>query len=134
MWRLVPALVARWARLSRTRPRQALITDTLKTEETRFRATLARGLAILDEETAGLEKGAVFPGDVAFKLYDTYGFPLDLTEDALRPRGIASIRMPSMRRDEAPARRGAAAWSGSARRRLMRSGSISEIKSEPLNF
>ena len=54
-----------------------------------IRATLARGLAILDDETTGLGKGGKLSGETAFKLYDTYGFPLDLTEDALRPRGIA---------------------------------------------
>ncbi len=68
---------------------EALITETLKLEETRFRATLARGLAILDEKSAGLKKGAMFDGETAFTLYDTYGFPLDLTQDALRARGIS---------------------------------------------
>jgi alanyl-tRNA synthetase len=67
---------------------EALITETMKLEETRFRKTLARGLKILEEEAAGLRPGDVFPGEVAFRLYDTYGFPLDLTEDALRARGI----------------------------------------------
>ncbi len=68
---------------------EALITETMKLEETRFRKTLARGLKILEDEAASLKPGDVFPGEVAFKLYDTYGFPLDLTEDALRARGIS---------------------------------------------
>ena len=67
---------------------EALITETMLLEETRFRKTLERGLKILEEEAAGLKAGDVFPGEVAFRLYDTYGFPLDLTEDALRARGI----------------------------------------------
>src|SRR5438552_11651033 len=90
MWKLVPALAremgAAYPELIRA---EALIAETLKLEETRFRRTLERGLKILDEESHGLGKGAIFSGDVAFKLYDTYGFPLDLTQDALKPRGIA---------------------------------------------
>ncbi|HTC18918.1 MAG TPA: alanine--tRNA ligase, partial [Stellaceae bacterium] len=88
MWRLVPALVrqmgAPYPELVRA---EALITETLKLEETGFRETLARGLKLLDEEEAKLAKGKAFPGEIAFKLYDTYGFPLDLTEDVLRGRG-----------------------------------------------
>ncbi|MBN9260826.1 MAG: alanine--tRNA ligase [Hyphomicrobium sp.] len=89
MYRLVPALVRQmgdtYTELVRAQP---LITETLKHEETRFRKTLERGLVLLDEETSGLKKGATFSGATAFKLYDTYGFPLDLTQDALRARGI----------------------------------------------
>jgi alanyl-tRNA synthetase len=114
MWRLVPTLVAEMGQAYPELVRaQALIVDTLKTEETRFRATLARGLAILDEETTGLSKGAKFSGETAFKLYDTFGFPLDLTEDALRPRGIAVDKdafNAAMERQRAEARK---AWSGS---------------------
>ncbi|MGJ0506252.1 MAG: alanine--tRNA ligase [Methylocystis sp.] len=114
MWRLVPTLVAEMGQAYPELLRaQALIVDTLKTEETRFRATLARGLAILDEETAGLSQGAKFSGETAFKLYDTYGFPLDLTEDALRPRGIAVDKdtfNAAMERQRAEARK---AWAGS---------------------
>ena len=88
MWKLVPALVRQmgqpYPELVRA---EALITETLKLEETSFRETLARGLKLLDEEDAKLAKGAAFPGDTAFKLYDTFGFPLDLTEDVLRGRG-----------------------------------------------
>src|SRR6185437_11372157 len=65
-----------------------LIEETLRLEETRFRKTLERGLAILDEKSATLKKGDMFDGDTAFTLYDTYGFPLDLTQDALKSRGI----------------------------------------------
>jgi alanyl-tRNA synthetase len=90
MYLLVPALVREmgdaYPELVRAQP---LITETLKLEETKFKRTLDNGLKLLGESSTGLKKGAVFPGDVAFKLYDTYGFPLDLTEDALRPRGIA---------------------------------------------
>ncbi|HVY12971.1 MAG TPA: alanine--tRNA ligase, partial [Alphaproteobacteria bacterium] len=88
MWKLVPELVklmgAAYPELSRA---QALITETLKLEETRFKQTLERGLKLLDEETAKLGKDAALPGEVAFKLYDTFGFPLDLTQDVLRGRG-----------------------------------------------
>jgi alanyl-tRNA synthetase len=90
MYRLVPALVQQ---MGETYPElvqgQALITETLKLEETRFRKTLERGLGLLDEASRNLSEGDVFPGDTAFKLYDTYGFPLDLTQDALKARGIA---------------------------------------------
>ena len=90
MWKLVPALVrqmgAAFPELVRA---QALITETLRSEETRFKATLERGLKLLDEESNGLHRGDRLPGDVAFKLYDTYGFPLDLTQDALKGRGVA---------------------------------------------
>src|SRR5215813_1949064 len=89
MWRLVPTLVREmgqaYPELSRAEP---LITETLKLEETRFRKTLARGLALLEEGSKELGRGAKFPGEAAFTLYDTYGFPLDLTQDALKPRGI----------------------------------------------
>jgi alanyl-tRNA synthetase len=67
---------------------EALISETLKLEESRFRTTLARGLSILDQESQGLGSGDKLKGDVAFTLYDTYGFPLDLTQDALRARGV----------------------------------------------
>ena len=66
----------------------ALITETLRQEETRFKTTLDRGLKILDEETASLSSGQNLSGSVAFKLYDTFGFPLDLTQDALKAKGI----------------------------------------------
>ena len=88
MWRLVPALTtqmgAAFPELIRA---QALITETLRFEETNFKQTLERGLRLLDEEEARLSPGQDFPGEVAFRLYDTYGFPLDLTEDVLRTRG-----------------------------------------------
>ncbi|GGE16482.1 alanyl-tRNA synthetase [Gemmobacter megaterium] len=88
MFRLVPALVrqmgAAYPELTRA---QALIEETLKLEETRFKQTLDRGLKLLDAELDGLDEGAPLPGAAAFKLYDTYGFPLDLTQDALREKG-----------------------------------------------
>src|SRR5437762_2094143 len=88
MWRLVPALVqqmgAAFPELLRARP---LITETLRLEETNFKQMLDRGLRLLEEETARLGPGAALPGEVAFRLYDTFGFPLDLTEDVLRGQG-----------------------------------------------
>ena len=114
MWRLVPALTREMGQAYPELIRaEALITETLKLEETRFRRTLERGLAILDEKSKGLRKGAMFDGDTAFTLYDTYGFPLDLTQDALRSRGI-SVDIASftdaMERQRAKAR---ASWAGS---------------------
>jgi alanyl-tRNA synthetase len=89
MWKLVPALKREmgeaYPELGRA---EALIEETLKLEETRFRRTLERGLRMLEEESEDLKAGGVFSGKVAFRLYDTYGFPLDLTQDALKPRGI----------------------------------------------
>jgi alanyl-tRNA synthetase len=88
IWRLVPTLSAvmgqAFPELSRA---EALITETLKLEEGRFAQTLDRGLKLLEEETDKLAEGAVLAGEVAFKLYDTYGFPLDLTQDILRGQG-----------------------------------------------
>jgi alanyl-tRNA synthetase len=114
MWRLVPALVREmgvaYPELVRA---QALIIETLRLEETRFRQTLARGLAILDEESRDLAKGAELSGETAFRLYDTYGFPLDLTQDALRARGIGVDTQgfaEAMERQRAEARK---AWAGS---------------------
>ena len=90
MHRLVPALVRQmgdtYPELVRAQP---LITETLRLEEIRFRKTLERGLVLLDDATNNLRQGDVLAGDVAFRLYDTFGFPLDLTQDALRPRGVA---------------------------------------------
>ncbi|HEX4043830.1 MAG TPA: alanine--tRNA ligase, partial [Xanthobacteraceae bacterium] len=89
MWRLVPVLIREMGQAYPELHRaDALITDTLKLEEVRFRRTLERGLAILDEASKSLKNGDMFDGVTAFTLYDTYGFPLDLTQDALRPRGI----------------------------------------------
>ena len=89
MWKLVPVLVREMGQAYPELVRaEALIAETLKLEETRFRKTLERGLAILDEETKALKRGDSLEGETAFTLYDTYGFPLDLTQDALRPRGI----------------------------------------------
>jgi alanyl-tRNA synthetase len=89
MWKLVPTLAREMGQAYPELIRaEALISETLKLEETRFRKTLERGLAILDEESKGLKKGDRLKGETAFTLYDTYGFPLDLTQDALRSRGI----------------------------------------------
>ena len=90
MFKLVPALVrqmgAAYPELARA---QSLIEETLRLEETRFRTTLDRGLRLLDDELALLPAGSDLPGAAAFKLYDTYGFPVDLTQDALREQGRA---------------------------------------------
>jgi alanyl-tRNA synthetase len=114
MWRLVPALTREMGQAYPELLRaEALITETLKLEETRFRSTLARGLAILDEESRSIAEGGQLAGDIAFKLYDTYGFPLDLTQDALRQRGISVEEngfRAAMERQKAEARK---AWAGS---------------------
>ncbi|ARQ02264.1 alanine--tRNA ligase [Pseudorhodoplanes sinuspersici] len=90
MWKLVPVLVREMGQAyPELRRAEALITETLRLEETRFRKTLERGLAILEDETKLLKQGDALKGDTAFTLYDTYGFPLDLTQDALRSRGIS---------------------------------------------
>ena len=114
MFKLVPLLVREMGQAYPELIRaEALIAETLKLEETRFRNMLTRGLALLDEKSAGLKKGAMFDGETAFTLYDTYGFPLDLTQDALRARGI-SVDLASftdaMERQRKLAR---ASWAGS---------------------
>lgn len=114
MHRLVPVLVREMGRAYPEIVRaEALVSETLRLEETRFRKTLERGLSILESESEGLGEGAKFSGETAFKLYDTYGFPLDLTEDALRARGV-SVDVESfnaaMERQRAEAR---ASWAGS---------------------
>jgi alanyl-tRNA synthetase len=114
MYRLVWALVREMGQAYPELVRaEGLIEETLRLEETRFRKTLERGLSILDEKSSSLKKGDMFDGDTAFTLYDTYGFPLDLTQDALRNRGI-SVDIASftdaMDRQRAKAR---AAWAGS---------------------
>ncbi len=114
LWRLVPALTREMGQAYPDLLRaEALIVETLRLEETRFRITLARGLSILDDETRHLVAGATLPGDVAFKLYDTYGFPLDLTQDALRARALQVDTHgfnTAMARQKDEARK---AWSGS---------------------
>lgn len=111
--RLVPLLVREMGQAYPELVRaEALISETLKLEETRFRTTLVRGLAILDEEARGLAAGDRLKGDIAFTLYDTYGFPLDLTQDALRARDIGvDIEGfdAAMQQQKAKAR---AAWAG----------------------
>ncbi|MBR1195311.1 alanine--tRNA ligase [Bradyrhizobium sp. AUGA SZCCT0240] len=114
MHRLVSALVREMGQAYPDLVRaEKLIEETLRLEETRFRKTLARGLSILDEKSSSLKKGDMFDGDTAFTLYDTYGFPLDLTQDALKSRGI-SVDLASftdaMEKQKEKAR---ASWSGS---------------------
>lgn len=114
MWKLLPALVGQMGRAYPELMRaEALISETLKLEETRFRKTLERGLGLLADATADLAEGDRLNGETAFKLYDTYGFPLDLTQDALRARGIGVDTdgfSAAMERQKAEAR---ASWSGS---------------------
>jgi alanyl-tRNA synthetase len=116
MWRLVPALVqqmgAAFPELLRARP---LITETLRLEEEGFRQTLGRGLSLLEEmvDGKGLKNGTTLDGSIAFALYDTYGFPLDLTQDILRPRGIAVDVDEFDREMEAARARSRASWVGS---------------------
>jgi alanyl-tRNA synthetase len=114
MHRLAPTLVeemgAAYPELVRASP---LIVETLRQEEERFRRTLGRGMSLLDEATAGLREGDVLSGETAFKLYDTYGFPLDLTQDAVRAKGL-TVDLPgfdaAMTRQREQARE---AWTGS---------------------
>jgi alanyl-tRNA synthetase len=114
MWRLLPTLVREMGQAYPELVRaEALIGETLRLEETRFRKTLERGLAILDEESRALKAGDRLKGEIAFTLYDTYGFPLDLTQDALKPRGIAvdiDAFNAAMDKQKQKAR---AAWAGS---------------------
>jgi alanyl-tRNA synthetase len=113
MHRLVPALIAQMgAAYPELGQGQRLIEETLMNEEIRFKQTLDRGLKLLDDELAGLPDDAALPGEAAFKLYDTYGFPLDLTQDALREKGRSvdtSGFDAAMAAQKAKAR---AAWSG----------------------
>ncbi|MGN6285267.1 MAG: alanine--tRNA ligase [Afipia sp.] len=114
MYRLVWALVREMGQAYPELVRaESLIEETLRLEETRFRKTLERGLSILDEKSVSLKKGDMFDGETAFTLYDTYGFPLDLTQDALRNRGIGvdlASFTDAMERQKAKAR---ASWAGS---------------------
>lgn len=114
VWRLVPALITEMGQAYPELVRgEALITETLRLEEDRFRKTLERGIGILDEATRNFSKGDILDGETAFKLYDTYGFPLDLTQDALRAREI-DVAVDdfniAMKRQKEEAR---ASWSGS---------------------
>ncbi|MCY4139714.1 MAG: alanine--tRNA ligase [Rhodobacteraceae bacterium] len=114
MYRLVPELQAQMGQaFPELAKAQALIETTLHNEEERFRKTLSRGLNLLENEVTGLETGGSLPGETAFRLYDTYGFPLDLTEDILRERGL-SVDVAGFERnmDEQRAR-ARASWEGS---------------------
>lgn len=114
MWRLLPTLVREMGQAYPELVRaEALISETLKLEETRFRKTLERGLGLLSDATENMSEGQSLDGETAFKLYDTYGFPLDLTQDALRQRGITVDTdgfSSAMERQKTEAR---ANWSGS---------------------
>ena len=114
LYRLLPVLVREMGQAYPELHRgQALIGETLKIEEIRFRRTLARGLTLLDEASGALNPGDTLSGDVAFKLYDTYGFPLDLTQDALKARNVGvDVEQfnAAMAQQKAEARK---AWAGS---------------------
>jgi alanyl-tRNA synthetase len=114
MHRLVPALVrsmgGHYTELQRA---QSLIAETLRLEEERFRTTLDRGLKLLEAEVARLPEGGALPGEAAFRLYDTYGFPLDLTQDALREQGRAVDTAGFDAAMQAQKARARASWSGS---------------------
>ncbi|MBL6953083.1 MAG: alanine--tRNA ligase [Alphaproteobacteria bacterium] len=114
MWRLVPTLVGKMGQAFPELVRaEALITETLRGEESRFKQTLDRGLHLLMGEVDKLGAGQALPGDVAFRLYDTYGFPLDLTQDVLRGqnRGVDTDGFDlAMERQRTEAR---ASWAGS---------------------
>jgi alanyl-tRNA synthetase len=113
MHRLVPALVRQMgAAFPELGQAQALIEETLRQEETRFKKTLDRGLKLLDDELIGLPEGQVFSGDAAFKLYDTFGFPLDLTQDALREKGREADVDGFNKAMDAQKAKARAAWSG----------------------
>ncbi|MFZ3311060.1 MAG: alanine--tRNA ligase, partial [Xanthobacteraceae bacterium] len=114
MWRLVPVLIREMGQAYPELHRAgALVTETLKLEEERFRRTLERGLTILDEASKSLKKGDMFDGVTAFTLYDTYGFPLDLTQDALRPRGIGVDIAAFTDAMEEQRKKARASWAGS---------------------
>ncbi len=110
VWALVREMGQAYPDLVRA---EKLIEETLRLEETRFRKTLERGLSILDEKSAGLKKGDMFDGDTAFTLYDTYGFPLDLTQDALKSRGISVDQASFTDAMERQREKARASWSGS---------------------
>ncbi|WP_026439524.1 alanine--tRNA ligase [Acidocella facilis] len=114
MYRLVPALTRQMGQaFPELNQAEALITETLQLEENRFRALLDRGISLLKSESEGLAQGAALPGAVAFKLYDTYGFPLDLTQDALREEG-KSVDVDGFNEAMAEQKaRARAAWAGS---------------------
>ena len=114
LWKLVPSLVDEMGKAFPELDRaKALVAETLKLEETRFKETLGRGLRLLEEETSKLGDGEALDGEIAFRLYDTFGFPLDLTEDVLRGQGrpvdIAGFDT-AMERQRAEARK---SWTGS---------------------
>jgi alanyl-tRNA synthetase len=112
--RLVPALVRQMgAAYPEIQRAEALVVETLRLEETRFRSLLERGLGLLTEESAKLGEGGTLPGEVAFRLYDTYGFPLDLTQDALRSEGkqVDAAGFEAAMAEQR--RRARAAWAGS---------------------
>src|SRR4030095_4186167 len=110
VWALVREMGQAYPDLMRA---ENLIEETLRLEETRFRKTLTRGLAILDEKSASLKKGDMFDGDFAFTLYDTYGFPLDLTQDALKSRGISVDQASFTDAMERQREKARASWAGS---------------------
>jgi alanyl-tRNA synthetase len=114
MWQLVPALVAEMGQaFSELVRAQSLIEETFKLEEIHFKEMLARGLRLLEDETSKLGDRETLSGEVAFRLYDTFGFPIDLTQDILRGQGRVVDEAgfdTAMQRQRDAARK---AWSGS---------------------
>jgi alanyl-tRNA synthetase len=115
MHRLVPALIgtmgAAYPELGRAEP---VIVDQLRQEEERFRRTLGRGLALLEEEVERLPRGAALSGETAFKLYDTFGFPLDLTQDILRAKNVSVDLAAFDAAMERQREKGRESWAGAA--------------------
>lgn len=114
MYKLVPVLIKQMGEAyPELRRAEATIIDTLKTEEERFRATLSKGMELLEEELIKAKNGEKFSGSIAFKLYDTYGFPLDLTEDILREKNIEVDKKGFESEMEIQKKRSSESWSGS---------------------
>ncbi|MFL2934544.1 MAG: alanine--tRNA ligase [Thalassobaculaceae bacterium] len=114
IWKLVPALIRQMGEaFSELVRAESLIVETLKLEETKFKETLGRGLRQLEDAAGRLSEGAKLPGEVAFKLYDTYGFPLDLTQDIMRGQGRAVELAEFQKAMDAQKAAARASWSGS---------------------
>ncbi len=114
MYKLVPTLIELMGKQYQELYRaQSSIVETLKQEEEKFKETLERGLKLLEEETAGIKKGGMLKGETAFKLYDTYGFPVDLTEDIMRGKGIGVDQEGFNRAMQQQKEKARAAWAGS---------------------
>lgn len=135
MYKLVPVLVKEMgSAFPELKRAEATIIDTLKTEEERFRATLSKGIEILNEELTKVKKGEKFSGAVAFKLYDTYGFPLDLTQDILREKNIEVDVKDFESEMEIQKKRSSESWSGSGEVRDKEIYFALKVKYRPTEF